>query len=286
MGGLSTITLGDVARALRRYQPVAIGVLILLIAFAVLPAPDRVDGALADNESLLDETRAASPAARSTGAEGAPVTTAPAPGVSDAGVSPSFDSSAPTTFSGPSFGGGSSSSPDSSSAFPSADDPAVTFDGPSIDSDPAETGRPLRIVGSTWATRQAGTPLAAEGVPDGTLPVGFRLTNDKLSFVRLSGDQTILTLTEDPDGLRETNGPITVQVCAVTTEAWEDGEAIPIPEAPQWDAGSCVLGQRDAASGTWTFDLSSFPSAVDPKGFALVPGEGGGLDYQVAFKKT
>ena len=284
MGALSAITLGDVVAALRRYQPVAIGLVVLLTVFAVLPKPERVEGALDDSSALLEETRASSPAGGGA-ATAAPstVTTAPAPGVGDASFTPSFGASSPG-FAGSTFDAGSGSS-DSASAFPSADDPVVTFDGTSIDSDTAETGAPLRIVGSTWASRQAGTPLAKEGVPEGTLPVGFRVTDDKLSFIRLAGDQTILTLAEDPAGVRETNGPIVVQLCAVTTDGWKDGEAIAIPDAPAWDAGSCVLGERDAGSGSWTFDLSSFPSAVDPKGFALVPGEGGGLDFQVAFKK-
>ncbi|HVM10769.1 MAG TPA: hypothetical protein VM345_20070 [Acidimicrobiales bacterium] len=290
MGALSVITLGDVSRALRRYRPVAIGLVILLAAFAILPKPESVEGALSDSASLLDSTRASAP-----GGAGSATSVPPAaPGVADSGAfagTPAFSGSSPSF--GPSgsfesFGGstGGSSSGSADTSFPSSNDtPAFVFDGNSVDSDTTTTGAPLRIVGSTWASRQSGTPLAAQGVPSGTLPVGVRLTDDKRSYIRLAGDQKVLTLAEDPAGARSTNGPVVVQACQVTTANWKDGEAIPLDGAPPFDAGSCVLGKRNAETGTWTFDLASFPSPTDPRGFALVPGEGAGLDFQVAFKK-
>lgn len=290
MGALATISLGDIAAALRRYRPVAVAVVVLLVVLSLLPAPEHVAGELTDSKSLLDSTRAdRTPAATGVTGTASTETGVPpaAPGVGDTSFSSSGDVAFSPSFSSSSDAFSGSSDGGASDAFPSSDTPAETFSGPSLDSDTTATGAPLKIVGSTWASRQAGTPLAKQGVPDGTLPVGFRaVTDDKLSFIRLSGEQKILTLVEDAAGKRETNGPTVVQLCPVTTPGWKDGEAIDIDGAPEWDSSKCVLGTVDAATGTWTFDLSSFPSPTDPKGFALVPGDGGGLDYQVTFKKS
>ena len=281
MSALTAITLGDVATALRRYQPVAIAVAALLIVFAVLPEPAHVAGELTDGRSLLDQTRADAP----TQAESATPLPSAAPGVAESpAFSPSFDATAGGATSG--FASPSSSS-SSFSAFPeaSSDDAVVSFDGTSIDSDTTTTGAPLRIVGSTWAARMSGTPFAKEGVPEGTLPVSFRVTDDKRSYIRLAGEQKVLRLVEDPGGARATSGPAIVQACAVTSDPWADGEAIPFDGSPAWDAGSCVIG-TPGGDGTWTFDLASFPKVDDPRGFALVPGEGAGVDFQVTFKKA
>jgi hypothetical protein len=121
-------------------------------------------------------------------------------------------------------------------------------------------------------------------VPDGTLPIGMRGTDDKLAFVRLAGDGTALGFSEDPAGKRETNGPAKVQACKVT-EAWEDGEAIPIQDAPAHSTTRCVQGTL-SEGGIWLFDLTSFDDRADEFGFALLPGDGDGLDWQVAFRLT
>jgi hypothetical protein len=76
---------------------------------------------------------------------------------------------------------------------------------------------PFKIVAHGWATREAGTPLASEGVPDGTLPVGNRAGQlDKASYIKLSGNDIFLTLTEDSSGARNLAGAGGVQACEIT----------------------------------------------------------------------
>ncbi len=140
------------------------------------------------------------------------------------------------------------------------------------------------MVASTYASQAAGTPLASNGVPPGSLPVGVRVQDDKRSYVRLAGTATVLGLTEDPAGGRSNSGPAAVQACQITTSSWKDGEAIAMADAPAVDSAKCVQGKR-SATGVWLFDLSSFPSRTDARGFALVPGDGAGVDFQVAFKR-
>ncbi len=135
-----------------------------------------------------------------------------------------------------------------------------------------------------WASRTAGTPLASDGVPKGTLPVGTRAgQDDKLSYIRLSGDETVLRLAEETTGRATVQGPAAVKACRITVAGWKEGEAIAIADAPPSDPNACVEGAK-SPEGLWTFDLSSFPDRTDARGFALRPGKGAGVDFQVAFK--
>jgi hypothetical protein len=151
-----------------------------------------------------------------------------------------------------------------------------------VGDDSAET--PLTIGSRAWASREAGTPVATTGVPDGTLPVGNRVGQiDKASFVRLTGTATVLSLVEDPNGSRAVAGNGGVQVCRITTSDWSAGDAISFDQAPAYDTNSCKAGQR-SDDGTWTFDLSGFADRAGPAGFALVPTADAPVDFQVAFK--
>jgi hypothetical protein len=118
-------------------------------------------------------------------------------------------------------------------------------------------------------------------VPDGTLPVGVRVQDDKVSFVRLSGDELVLHLVEAAGG-RANQGTVSVQACPITTADWKDGEAIALGDI-QYDTSKCAQGVR-GANGVWDFDLGAFAQRSGGNGFALAPGEDAGLDYQVNFK--
>jgi hypothetical protein len=121
-------------------------------------------------------------------------------------------------------------------------------------------------------------------VPAGTLPVGTRATqDDKLSFIRLSGDETILRLSEDPAGARTISGPAVVQACPIQSAGWKEAEGEAFADAPQPDVSFCVEGTR-SIEGVWSFDLSPFSERTGDRGFALRPGSGAGIDFQVAFK--
>jgi hypothetical protein len=146
---------------------------------------------------------------------------------------------------------------------------------------------PLRIVAAAWATNAgAGTPLATNGVPAGTLPVGTRLGgDDKRSYVRLSGTLATLFLTEDTANARAAvNGTASVSACQVTDRGWPEAEGEAFTAAPAFDPKACVVGTR-SPDGRWSFDLASFASRTDDRGFALVPTPGGPVDFQVVFKR-
>jgi ubiquitin len=285
MGSIGELSLGDIGRALGRYKPVVLTVLAILVALAVLPKPDRPPGLGATGLAGAGISTPAPAATARPAADG--------PADSDAGgdalASPvtsetSFGSfSASPSFDSDDTSSGSSDFPDGPSGGSSSDFGPITSGTSTADT----TGEPqapksLRIVGTTWATRTAGTPLAKQDVPEGTLPVATRVTDSKRSYVRLAGDGTALSLTEEPTGRRDSSGPVKVQACKVTA-TWEDGEAVALQDAPPFDANKCVQGTA-SGDGGWLFDLSSFPDRADDKGFALVPGEGAGVEWQVAFK--
>lgn len=287
MGSIGELSIGDIGRALGRYKPVAATVVAILVALAVLPKPDQPPalGATGAGASI----RTPAPA----GAAAAPVDTAVDGGAAGESFSPPVTSGTPSfgpfsagsSFTNTDAGSGTSAFPDGSSGGSSSDFGPITSGTSTADTTgEPEPPKPLRIVGTTWASRTGGTPLAKQDVPEGTLPVAARVEDSKLSFVRLAGDGTALGFTEEPSGRQENNGPAKVQACKVT-EAWEDGEAVPLQDAPAYDANKCVQGAV-SASGVWLFDLSSFSDRADDKGFALVPGEGAGLEWQVAFKLT
>jgi len=276
----SDLTLGEVVKALGRYRPLIISAAIVLVALLILPRPDRPLGVATGAAGTISTPRSA----QLTGSDAAG--NSDAAGV-DSSVSPdsSFPafSNAPADFS-PSQSFGSGSSSDSGLAGGSQTTPtteAFAPAGSTTTTTAAET--PLRVVGRTWATRTSGTPVARDGVPADSLPVGTRVQDDKLSFVRLSGTGRTLGLAEHPDGNRVNSGPVAVRACQITVDTWKDGEAIAIAEAPAYDTTNCVAGVR-SSGGVWIFDLGGYSDRTDRRGFALVPGAGAGVDFQVAFK--
>jgi hypothetical protein len=286
MGSLGDISLGDIGRALARYRPVAVTVLAILIALAVLPRPDRPAG-LAGASGIEITTPSTSPPAADGAPSSADATDVPTT-IADTGFAVS---SGATSF--PSFSSGSSFSSDafpdaSGSGSPEPGSSSGSFGDVTSGTSTVDTRNgpvepvPLRVVGRLWAARTGGTPLATQDVPAGTLPVAFRATDDKISFVKVAGDGTSLGFAVDASGTRETSGPIKLQACKVT-EAWSDGAGIPLQDAPTFDETKCVEGTL-SASGIWLFDLSSFPTRTDEFGFAIRGGAGAGLEWQVALK--
>ncbi len=296
MGSLGELSIGDVTKALGRYKPVVVSVLAILLALAVLPRPGTPAGLASTSRSGADIATPAARGSASPPAGGAEVAAVDGTSVDATTIpfSPSVSSGA-TSF--PSFSSGASA-PSSSGSSPAASDgggsggsePSTGVSGPitsgtsSVDTtNGPPPPKPLAVVATAYASRTAGTPLAKDGVPAGTLPIGTRATqDDKRSFVRLSGDGTALGFAEDPAGARATSGPVKVQACKATA-AFKGGEGIDFRDAPAYDAARCVQGER-SASGVWIFDLSSFPDRTDDFGFALVPGAGAGIDFQVAFR--
>lgn len=299
MGRWSDVRIGDITAALARYRPVVVVAAAIALIVAVAPGP-RYSRPEAVDTSF--ET------ADGFGSVSSPTTVPPAPGVGAtdpaldrgdlAAPAPSFD----TSFGGgSSFGGASSFDSGSSGDFDSGPSGGSSFDGDEseaapdtsfeptppalVGADPGD-GSKLGVVASGWASATAGTPLGADGVPDGSLPVGKRIgQDDKRSYVKLAGQGVVLSLREKADGNRAPvgPGPVIVRACKATAE-WQPGENLTFDQIP-FDPDACVDGRREA-DGSWTFDLGSFPAAqrVDTKGFALVPGgTDAAIDYQVAF---
>lgn len=148
---------------------------------------------------------------------------------------------------------------------------------------PAVDEAPLTVRGWGWATRLPATPLPTDSVAEGTAPVANRLGGvDRVSYLRLAGDQTELVLVEHADSAREALGPGQVAICPIVDEDWDEGPEQSFDDAPVWDTESCVGASE--LDDKWTFDLSGFTDRTGDAGFALVPTVDAPADFQVAFE--
>ena len=284
MGSIADLTLGDIGRALARYRPVAVTVAIILVVLALLPGPRG-----AALRPLSSPPVAAEPAEVAPASEPDVVTTDPT-------VAPDDSSSTFGSSSSPSSSFGSSPSSDFSSDEPSSSEFSSDFSSPSSSTDfgsgdfssttTTSAPRPLTITAAGWASATGATPLGSTGVPEGKLPVGKRIGQvDKYSFVRLVGEQKVLQLRTSAEGARTTTGVVGVSVCQITDASWEEAENVPSDRAPEYDAEQCVEGEPAADGSSWSFNLLTFASPTDPRGFALVP-TGDSIDFQVNFERS
>lgn len=269
MASIGEVTFGQIVDGAGRYKPVAATVAAVAVAFSFIP---RIDGQRAEQTAAAAFAASGDPTPPGA-TPGAPAVTAPDVPVPPA--SPAFDA-------GGDVSGFTPTVPDDagtgSSDFASSDSAVVTADGEVV-ADSSSSSEPLTITAAAYASATAGTPLAANGVPAGRLPVGTRLgRNDKSSFIMLSGSSTTLVLATDPAGARAAE-TAKVQACAITTSDWEEGEAKSFSSAPKWNPERCAEGTR-ADDGSWTFSLADVDTT---NGIALVPGAGAPLDSQVAF---
>lgn len=289
MGGLADKRLRDFLPTVDAYRPVALAVAAILGLVMVLPGAAQGGGsspvtdfasAPAASADVMEGPEAADAGAPPTSA--APVPSgAPVRAGTPAGTSVTTTPARPVTV--PSRPPSSATGDDSSAPVTPDDRGAVSGD----DLGSGDAPEPLRIVGSGWASSTGGTPLATsetEGVPEGTLPVGTRVgQSDKVSFVRLAGTASSLVLAEDAAGRRGSafEAP-PVELCPITDEQWEQGEAQPMSAAPAHDAERCVAAQQ-RSDGTWAFDVVAFDDPADPRGFVLVPSAEAPIDFQVTF---
>ena len=290
MEAISDLSVGDVRRVFRRYVPVAAVVAAVAVMGLTLPGPKVLGGrslpsfassgsagagssssAVVADDTAVAEVAASSPADITSSLSDAPASTT---GFAD---SPTAPVRLPfPTATAADRDGEPARSPASFEAPPPSDSSSPS----------AVTVQPLRVIGSAWASSTAGTPLAAQGVPAGSLPVGTRLSqHDKRSFVRLSGTAPTLVLTPHPDAAGQRSPETgTILACQIVDPGWKNGaEPLAFDAAPAYDAGKCVPGVR-SENGAWTFDLKTFPLRTDARGFALVPGPDAPLDFQVAFQ--
>lgn len=285
MERLVDVSLADVGRTLYRYRPVvAAGAAIVVLGLA-LPGPKQeaqdlsqyaTTGASSVRSSVNPAIRQSDPdegIVEASTVEDSPSMFMPLPP-----PTPSFSS--PPTFDGGSTASTRSDEGSSSgrtSTSPSSSDSASTFESPRT-----TAPKTAQITASLWTSQSAGTPLAANGVPEKSLPIAKALgREDKVTYLRISGSPDNLRLKEHAEGQRapETGA---IQVCLVKTVGWSSGEAVDPGEAPERDCSVAVLGVR-SEDGTWSFDLRPFDGRAGD-GFAFGPAPGSPLDFQVAFE--
>ena len=267
------------APVLDRYRPIALTVAAILVAVAVLPgategseaAPASFDSAPpagdVDEEppdDVPDDVSGDVPAeTTSSNQDDTPTTDAP----SFTPPTPSFDSTGPAT---------SSAGPPTAPSGPSSA-PAGGF------ASDAEEAEPISIVEWAWASATGGTPVPHD-IPEGSLPVGTLVGQpDKASYIRLTGDESQLVLTEMAEGRRGNafeESP--VQACQIVEDGWEPGENQSFDDSPEHDPDDCV-SVAPQPDGTWSIELLQFASPTDGRGLALVPAPDAPIDFQVTF---
>lgn len=288
------LSLADVGRTVYRYRPVVAAAAAIAVLGLALPSPSRLGSDLAQFSSgPAPATQTPNPViAEALGEEGTTGVAAAESGSTFAEA----PASSPSAFDAPaaSFGSTSGSTFDSgANDFSSSAPPSSASSEPTRSSSPptsepaATTTTPARpsIVTTLYASRTAGTPLATQGVPEKTLPVGKQLgQDDKLSFIRLSTTPDTLVLKTNPKG--ERNGAnAAVQACLIKTTGWKGGEAVAMSSAPERDCTVSVLGVRSGDGSSWSFDLRPFEGRSGD-GFAFSPAPGSPVDFQVAFEAT
>jgi hypothetical protein len=107
-----------------------------------------------------------------------------------------------------------------------------------------------------------------------------------MSYVRLAGDGTSLTLVETSDPAENVNADVAgVRLCRIEKASWKAKRGVPLDDAPAFDSDDCVSGRR-GSSGTWTFDLRKRDDRSARAGFALVPDDADDVPistFQVTF---
>ena len=283
---IAELKFGDVGRGLSHYKPVVAAVAVIAVMGLTLPGPKFVlGGGRFDADAFDAANTIATPAAAGVTGQSAEVASAvEAIEASPSDFSSTFSTPAPTSSS---FSVDASASREAAEdSFSTSSSESATFDSstPATTTPRAAAAQPLHIVTAAWASAQAGTPVAATGVPEGALPVGRRpgFAQDKVSFVRLAGTATSLKLLPHTDATGQRSAESAqIQACRITSPGWSEAQAQAMADAPTWDCGVAVQGVR-AGDGSWTFDLTVFPDRAGANGFALVP-VGDALDYQVAF---
>lgn len=258
------LTLTEAAQRLRRYRPLVLTLVVTLGVLRVLPE----DGNPA--EEALQPTASASATVPTTSepVEEASPDPPSSPDVGSQTPLPRIPPRAPAVL------GSAATTTTSPAAVPT---PA----GPASPSPTRPATATPTILHTGWATRAAGTPAAAVGVPEGSLPVGNRVgQTDKASFLRLGGDWQSLALAVDSKGTAGI-GEAAVQACAITTAAWEPVAGSSFDDAPEWNPDDCVAGVAGAGGDRWTFEIAGIDQRF---GVALVPGPGAPVEFQIAFR--
>jgi hypothetical protein len=167
------------------------------------------------------------------------------------------------------------------SSPPGSDDETIDFGDDLTTS--ASTPKPLSIAASGYASSTGGTPVEQDPAKGG-LPVASTAGQDqKISFIRLVGDETVLRLKVSADGPNVNEAAPSVRAC-VLTSPFETKRGQALSAAPKWDAGRCSVA-RAGAGGVYEFDLSTAGPKGDGFGYVLAPSSGTAPPtFQVVFE--
>ncbi len=144
---------------------------------------------------------------------------------------------------------------------------------------------PVHVVEGGYAANGAGTPLATFGVPEGSVAVSRRLGQpDKIVYLRLAGGGTPLELLIDSAGVNVNEPTASLRLCLVTETDWNVGRGnVSVADAPSYDCTNAISGGRAPSGDRWTFDVRALDLEQIP-GVAILPGDGGPVEFQVVFR--
>ncbi|HVM07945.1 MAG TPA: hypothetical protein VM345_05765 [Acidimicrobiales bacterium] len=289
--GIGGLSLSELWQAATRYKPVAVVVVALAVIAVVAPGAQVLDDAI-DEPSIAASLPPTAVTSSAVG-DDAPSTTVadetsftytgPADVITAIGMSSDDTASFAATASS---GGSDAAGPSGSSRSGSSSSSSAVASSPST-SVSAALAPSYTVREGGWATAGSSSPLSGAGVPEGGLPVGKRLGDtDKISFVRLGGASKALVLNvSTATGANRFPDAAKVRACRILSPSWEAKPAQSFDAAPPYDRNACSIGEAQA-DGTWRFDLDGFSDAADARGFALVPADDAGSDFQLVFTTT
>jgi hypothetical protein len=145
----------------------------------------------------------------------------------------------------------------------------------------------VSVLRAGYTSRGAGTALATAGVPEDAVAVANRAgLPDKLAYVQLvgTGPQLVLAVADDPVASRFESFAV-LRLCPVVAKGYQLGRGdVDTASAPAYDCARSVLGERQADGAAWSFDISTFPTAVRQNGVVVLPAAAAAPDFQVSFR--
>jgi hypothetical protein len=262
---------------LKRWGPYYLGALLWLGVILFVQPVGRGE---ADANAVTGNRFAAAPAASSVATDAAN-TAAPA---ETAGASfGDYGGAASSSASGARFGDNSTVTPTTGYTAPYDTAPGYNDSpapSPTVDAGP----QPLTITASGYSSRTGGTP-AEQNPPNNGLPVASAGNQDaKRSYIKLSGDTTLLRLKLVGDANQNINADAAaLKICPIKTANWQPARGQALDSGPAFNADTCQAGKRVDAT-TWDFDLEQFGRPSDVPGFTITRGAGAtGNSFQVVF---
>lgn len=187
-----------------------------------------------------------------------------------------FELDAPSAFSGNSGGSGSAGGRDSAATT------ATTAPSASAGSGSSVAAEPLHVAEAGWAQEETSS---WGWVPPNGMPVASQGgQTDRISFFRLDGRGTELTLRVLSRDHGPLNDSIRVKACPIVDETWKAANGRQMRNAPAYDASTCVVAKRGDKSRFYTLDLSSFGNPASGNGFMLLP-DVPGATTQIVFDR-